>query len=107
MRFEGHCSTANKRPTPREKEQVGQAWLERCETQTLSALTALDAVAKEAGPNGWLYGDSISQADITAVSAYTFASLARPKLGVAEKVPNLAQVAARLEATPAFANTKP
>ena len=90
-----------------EKEQVGKAWLERCETQTVSALAALDGAAKNAGANGWLYGDSMTQADVSAVVAYTFAAMARPKLGVADKTPNLSKFAARLEAMPAFANTKP
>lgn len=89
------------------KEKIERAWVERCENQAVSALQALDAEAAKAGPDGWLYGDKMSQADISAVVAFGFAALARPKLGVAEKAPNLAAMAARLEATPAFANTKP
>ena len=89
------------------KEKVEDSWVERCENQAVSALQALDAEAAKAGPDGWLYGDSMTQADISAAVAYNFAALARPKLGVAEKAPNLAKLAERLEATEAFSSTKP
>jgi glutathione S-transferase len=88
-------------------EKVSEDWVERCDKQTVSALQALDAHAEKAGADGWLYGDAISQADISATVAFTFATLARPKLGVAEKAPNLAKLAARLEATDAFKQTHP
>jgi glutathione S-transferase len=89
------------------KGNVAQDWVERCDNQTVSALQALDAHVEKAGPDGWLYGNSMTQADISATVAFTFASLARPKLGVAEKAPNLAKLASRLEATDAFKNTHP
>lgn len=89
------------------KEKVEQTWVERCDNQAVSALQALDAHAAKAGNNGWLYGDAMTQADISAVIAYSFAHMARPKLGVAEKAPNLAKLVARMEATPEFAKTKP
>lgn len=91
----------------RSKEKIERSWVERCENQAASALQALDAVAAKAGPTGWLYGDSLTQADISAVVAFEFGSAARPKLGLAEKVPNLAAHAARLGATPPFVNTRP
>ena len=75
--------------------------------EELSALAALDSHAEKAGADGWLYGDSMTQADISAVIAFSFTNMARPKLGVADKVPNLAKFAARLEATDAFASTRP
>ena len=87
--------------------KVAEDWVERCDNQTVSALQALDAHIAKAGPGGWLYGNSMTQADISATVAFTFASLARPKLGVAEKAPNLAKLAARLEATDAFKQTHP
>lgn len=86
------------------KEKVEQTWIDRCDNQTVSALQALDAHASK---GEWLYGDSMTQADISAVVAYTFAGLARPKLPLAEKAPNLAKLAARLEATDAFKKTHP
>ena len=73
----------------------------------LQAPLPLDAHAAKAGPDGWLYGSSMTQADISATVAFTFATLARPKLGVAEKAPNLAKLVARLEATDAFKQTHP
>jgi len=89
------------------KEKVEQSWVDRCESQAVSALKALDGLAAKTGPSGWLYGDAISQADISATIAYSFAAMARPNLGAAEKVPSLAAFAERLEATPAFRKTKP
>ena len=89
------------------KEKVEEAWVARCESQAISALKALDGLAANTGPSGWLYGDAISQADISATVAFSFAAMARPKLGVADHVPSLAAFAERLEATPAFQNTKP
>lgn len=89
------------------KEKIEQTWVERCDNQAVSALQALDAYAAKAGDKGWLYGDGMTQADISAVIAYSFANMARPKLGVAEKAPNLARFVARMEATPEFAKTKP
>lgn len=89
------------------KEKVEESWVERCENQAVSALQALDAAAAKAGPNGWLHGGAMTQADISATIAFSFAQMARPKLGVAGKAPNLAALAARLEATPAFSETHP
>lgn len=89
------------------KEKVEQSWVERCENQACSALAALDPLAAKAGADGWLYGDRMTQADISAAVAVSFARLARPKMPVAEQAPNLAAFAERLEAMPAFAATKP
>ena len=49
----------------------------------------------------------MTQADITATVAYSFATSARPKLPLAESCPALAALAARCEALPAFAVCKP
>lgn len=88
------------------KEKVEDTWVERCENQAISALQALDGYAAKAGDAGWLFGDKMTQADISATIAYSFAAKARPSMGVAEKAPNLAKFAARMEATPAFTKVK-
>jgi glutathione S-transferase len=67
----------------------------------------LDVVASKTNGEGWLYGDKISQADISAVVALTFANIARPQMNASDKVPNLSKLAARLEATEAFQSTMP
>ena len=58
--------------------------------------------------NGWIAGgDCISQADVSATIAYSFADMARPKLGLAEKYPSLADYAERMEALEAFSTVTP
>lgn len=91
----------------RAAEKVEDSWVERCDNQALSALKALDAKAAEAGDGGYLYGDGMTQADVSAVVAYGFAKLTRPDMNLAAEVPHLTKLADRLEATPAFQNTRP
>jgi glutathione S-transferase len=87
----------------RPEEKVHQPWLEHNEGQALGGLGYLDGLAEAAGDSGWIAGgDRMTQADITAVVAYSFANKVRPKLGLAAKVPNLAKFAARCEAMEAF-----
>lgn len=88
-------------------EKVEQSWMDRCDNQAVSALQALDAVAAKAGPDGFLYGGGMTQADITGAVAFAFTALARPKLGIAGKVPALAALAGRLLETPPFKATQP
>lgn len=83
-------------------EKIEHSWVERCDNQARSALEALDAAAAKAGADGWLYGDAMTQADISAAIAYSFTDRVRPNLNLASLVPNLAAFSARLEATPAF-----
>ncbi len=59
-------------------EKIEASWVERCENQALSALKALDVVASKTNGEGWLYGDKISQADISAVVALTFREYSSP-----------------------------
>jgi glutathione S-transferase len=89
---------------PKEKQHA--PWIEHNEKQVLGGLKWLDGLAAKAG-DGWLCGPKMTQADVTAAIACTFASTARPKLGVAEAAPALAKLAARAEALPAFTACKP
>jgi len=89
---------------PKEKQHA--PWIEHNEQQVLSGLKWLDALATKAG-DGYLCGDKLTQADVTAAIAFTFGCTARPKLGIPEACPALAKLAARLEAMPAFAACKP
>jgi glutathione S-transferase len=88
-------------------EKIEASWVERCENQALSALKALDSVAAKTNGEGWLFGDKISQADISAVVALTFANLARPQMKASDQVPSLSKLASRLEQTEAFKSTMP
>lgn len=80
------------------EEKIHAPWIEHNEAQVLSGLGYLDDLAKKAGEDGWLAGtEALSQADITCVVAYSFARTVRPSLGIAQKLPHLAEFAARCE----------
>lgn len=92
--------------THRPAEKVHQPWLEHNEAQALGGLGFLDGLAEAAGDGGWLAGgDRMTQADITATVAFSFANKVRPELGIPEKCPNLAKFAARCEAMEPFATS--
>ncbi len=89
------------------KEKVHRPWIEHNEEQACGGLGFLNDCAKAAG-DGWLAGtDRISQADVSGAIAYAFTNMARPKLGLAEKCPDLAAFVTRCEATEAFSSVAP
>ena len=84
-------------------EKVHQPWIDHNEAQILAGLGYLDGLAQSAGGDGWIAGtERISQADITAVVAYSFAEAVRPNLGVTDRVPHLAAFARRCESMDIF-----
>lgn len=87
----------------RPEEKVHQPWLEHNEKQVLDGFAYLDHVAGEAGSRGWLAGTPrLSQADITAAVAFSFAKKVRPQLDVERQAPQLARFAERCEAMDIF-----
>ena len=89
------------------KEKVHKPWIEHNEEQALGGLGFLDQCAAKAD-NGWLAGSNrISQADVSAVIAFAFAKMARPKLEVDAKFPALANLSARCEAMNEFSSVIP
>lgn len=83
-------------------DKVHAPWVEHNDGQVLSAFAFLDEQARAAGDDGWLAGtDSMSQADIGAAVAWTFAGAVRPALDLSG-FPHLASLAARCEAREAF-----
>jgi len=74
------------------------AWGSRVEQQLTEALRLLDAACGE----GWLCGDALGQADISATCAWGFVRLTRPDLASSDKWPRLAALADRAEALPVF-----
>ena len=93
-------------PRFRPKEKVEESWIAHNRERALGGLQYLDGLAAEAG-DGWLAGDSLSQADISAVSGFSFARFAHPPMKVAEACPALAAFAERCEAMEAFSSTYP
>jgi glutathione S-transferase len=94
----------------RPPEKRFSPWTDRCAAQMHAALAELDRVSRERlsgpGAGGWLIGDRLSQADITATCVYTFLgdALAINRAGAA--YPALAAIAARCEALPEFRAVK-
>ena len=93
-------------PRFRPKEKVEESWIAHNRERALGGLQYLDGLAGKAG-EGWLAGTAISQADVTAAAAFTFARIAHPPMKVAEACPALAAFAARVEALDAFKETHP
>ena len=81
-------------------------WVERCRAQMSGSLAALDRYVGERGVSQWLVGRRMTQADITAVCAFTFLN---DTLRVAEDqvmFQSLATLAARCESLPVFQETR-
>ena len=90
-----------KRLRPADKQH--EAFLERFGGQALAGLQAIEDVAGD----GWLYGERLTQADITAMAALDFLRLAWPELVPTDRFIKLEALHRRTDALPAFAETKP
>lgn len=77
-------------------------WLDRVHEQIGAALAWLDQAVAENDDGSWLFGESMSQADITTAVAWRFAQLRTPTLARDEAFPALAAFSARAEALPEF-----
>jgi glutathione S-transferase len=94
----------------RPAEKVHAPWLDRVLGQLGSAYALLEAQVAAAGTEGWLLGERITQADVSAAVAWRFTRFVTPKcpeLAVitAERHPALAALSARAEALPEFVST--
>lgn len=90
----------------RPEEKVHTPWIEHNEKQVLGGFEHLNIAASKIDDGGWIAGTpKISQADVTATVAYTFAKTVRPKLELAERFPELSRFARRCENLPAFLKT--
>jgi len=79
-----------------------QALLDHYGDQVLAGLTVLE----QALGDGWLFGATLTQADVTAVAAYDFLRLVWPEMAPAGRYPKLEGLRARADALPAFADTR-
>ena len=87
----------------RPEEMWHRPWLATLLEQSKDGFEALDRAA--AMP--WLTGDEITQADVSTVAFWDFALRARPEDAPAMNCPNIAAIADRANALPAFLETKP
>jgi glutathione S-transferase len=77
-------------------------WIARVSGQLQSACALLEQELRGAGENAWLFGDSLTQADLTLVVAWGFAQLVAGEVVPAADHPRLTAFAARAERTPEF-----
>jgi len=87
----------------RPEQKVHQPWLDRCHTQMIESLRAIEAVCAERATAPSLAGERFGQADITAAIVYTFLSETRAL--PPEMFPALHAHTARCEARPEFVET--
>jgi glutathione S-transferase len=87
----------------RPQEKRHHPWVTLCADQVRSGFEALNHRA--AMP--WMSGEHLSQADVTAVSCWSFARNAKPELTEAFRAPRLDEIAARAEQMPEFRQTVP
>jgi glutathione S-transferase len=90
----------------RPEDKRHQPWVERCRLQMNSALAAIDRHLGERGVSQWLVGKRMTQADITAVCAFTFLNDALRVASDHVMFESLSMLAARCESLPAFQDTR-
>jgi glutathione S-transferase len=83
-----------------------QPWVDRCHLQMSASLGAIDRYVGERGVSRWLVGERMTQADITAVCAFTFLNDALRVAADPVMFQSLATLAARCESMPAFQDTR-
>ena len=79
--------------------QTSPVWEQRCRTQILSVLDALEA---ECPPNPWWFGNTIGHADIAVACGLRFTAEAHPGLIARAEYKRLFAHADRAEALPVF-----
>ncbi|HET9836164.1 MAG TPA: glutathione S-transferase family protein [Rhodanobacteraceae bacterium] len=77
-------------------------WIARVSGQLQSACALLEQELHDADGDAWLFGDALSQADLTLAVAWGFAQRVAPEVVPAADYPKLTAFAARAERTPEF-----
>jgi glutathione S-transferase len=90
----------------RPEDKRHQPWVDRCRLQMSSSLAAIDRHLGERGMAQWLVGKRMTQADITAVCAFTFLNDALRVAADEVMFRSLSILASRCEAMPAFQETR-
>lgn len=87
--------------TKQRPEEVQHApWIERLETQLIGALELMESSIGDGST--WLFGDDITQADITAAIGWHFVQHVVPERATAEQYPSLVIFSSRAEELPEF-----
>lgn len=88
----------------RPPEYQYEPWLKRVNEQLLSAIDVLEAALAGLGER-WLFGESLTQADITIAVAWRFINFAAPAIADIQPRPALAAFSQRAEQLPEFIAT--
>jgi glutathione S-transferase len=80
-----------------------EPWLARVNEQLLAAIDGMEMAV--AGNKTWLFGDQLTQADITIAVAWRFINHAAPTIAAVAARPALAAFSARAETLPEFIAT--
>jgi glutathione S-transferase len=86
----------------RPEEKQHQPWLDRVTGQLRAAFDALEAMVAAAPQDGWILGQRLTQADVTAAIVWTFTQAEIPAVLTGAAYPALSALNARAEALPAF-----
>ncbi len=85
----------------RPEEYRYEPWLERLNEQLLSAIDAMELSVGDVDDN-WMFGEQLSQADITTAVAWRFVKHAAPAIAGITQRPALDEFSARAEKLPEF-----
>jgi len=83
-----------------------EPWVDRCRIQMSASLGEIDRFLGGRGVSQWLVGKRMTQADITAVCAFTFLNDALRVAADQVMFASLATLAARCESMPVFQETR-
>jgi glutathione S-transferase len=89
----------------RPEDKRHMPWVTRLQGQMHEGLQLLDAQCRRRDGEPWMLDGGMTQADITATCAYTFASEALPHTAIPGRYPHLEPLAMRCEALEPFRNT--
>ncbi len=86
----------------RDAERQDAGWTSRINGQLRDACALLEQELRDVDENAWLFGDALTQADITLAVAWGFVQLVAADVAPAANYPKLAAFAARAERMPEF-----
>jgi glutathione S-transferase len=86
----------------READRQDAGWTARVSGQLRDACALLEQELRDVDENAWLFGDALTQPDITLAVAWGFAQLVAADIVHPDDYPKLAAFAARAEKLPEF-----